>query len=104
MKRTAPSRREQQRTFYVIALPVDLFARPPLLHYLVIVPLRKNRDFGVESAHVRVEQIVFVVATIIGKRRRDFAFFLSDDIAPGRPIRQLLLGGDCAVCIDAVAA
>src|SRR5262245_31947414 len=104
MKSATSERCKQQRVFYVVAAAIERFTGPPVLHNLMIVPLGKNGHLGVELPQIRVEQVVFVVATIAGESRRDRALFLGHNIAPRLAVRQLLLRGYCAVCIDAVAA
>src|SRR5579885_1615347 len=78
-------------------------ARPPVVEHLVIVPLRKDRDFGVEGAEVLVEQIVFVGAAELGEGLGGFGFLLRDDALPDLPVRHFLFGLDRAVGVDVVA-
>jgi hypothetical protein len=100
-KRAAAVRREQRRIG--VGIVAAVLARPPGVGDLVVVPLREHRHLGVESAHVRVEKIVFVVAAVVGDRCRDPRLFLGDDILPRFAVRQLQFAFDRAVGIDAVA-
>jgi len=59
--------------------------------------LREHRHLGVEAPHVRVEQVVFVVAAEVGDRACDARLFLGDDVAPDLAVRQLLRALDRAI-------
>ncbi len=74
------------------------------LHHFVVVPQRKGRHRGIERAQIVVEQIVFVVAAIVGKRFGRFRLLLGDDAAPDAAVGQFLLRRDGAVGINIVAA
>ena len=103
MKGAASAGGEKQRTSRVVAAAVERFAGPPVLHDFVVVPLSKDRHFGVEIPQIRIKQVVFIVAAIIVEIRRDLALFLGDDISPYLAVRQRLLSRHRAVRVDAVA-
>lgn len=104
MKRAASTRGEKQCAIRVIAATFECFARPPVLHDFVIVPLSKNGDLGVEIPQIRVKQVVFIVAAIVVEARCDLALFLGHDISPRLAVRQLLLCRHSTVRVNAVAA
>ncbi len=109
MERPAGAGREQQCVLLAVLLAQQLrtrdrFARPPVVQHLVIVPLREDRDLGVEREHVLVEQIVFVVAAEFGERLGRLGLVLGDDVLPDLAVGHLLLGDDRAVGVDVVAA
>jgi len=79
MERAAGACCQQQGFLLDIFLALVLgarqrLARPPIVGHLVIIPLCEDRHLGIERAHVRVEQIVFVVAAELGERSAGFAF------------------------------
>ena len=100
-ERAAAVRCEQRRIG--VGIVAAVLAGPPVVGDLVVVPLREHRHLGVEAAHMRVEQIVFVVAAVVGDRCRDPRFLLGDEVLPRFAVRQLQFALDRAVGIDAVA-
>ena len=108
MERTARTRREQQRIVLDIFLALVLsagqrLARPPVVGHLVIIPLREDRHFGIESSHVLVEQVVLVVAAELGERLRGLGLFLEHDVFPYLAVRHFLLGKDRTIGVNGVA-
>ena len=104
MKGAAPASGEEQGASRIVAPAVERFAGPPVLHDFVIVPLRKDRHFGIEIPQVRVEEVVFVVAAIVVEVCCNLALFFGDDISPCLAIWQRLLSRYCAVRVNAVTA
>ena len=76
----------------------------PVVAHLVIVPEHDLGHLGVESPHVLVEQVVFVVAAELVQRLGDFRFGLGDDVLPHRAVVQFDLRGHVLVGVDGVAA
>ena len=62
MEGAAATRRQRQHAFLGVTSPGDRLIRTPVVGDFVIVPLAQHRHFGIEGAHVGVDQIVFVVA------------------------------------------
>ena len=109
MERAAGACCQQQGVLLDIFLALVLgarqrLARPPIVGHLVIIPLCEDRHLGIERAHVRVEQIVFVVAAELGERFRGFRLFLDHDVFPDLAVRHFLLREDWTVGVDIVAA
>ena len=68
-KSAAPARGQERRIH--VGIVGSGLARPPVIGDLVVVPLREDWNLGVELPQILVEQIVFVIAAIIGERLRD---------------------------------
>src|SRR5262245_735313 len=108
MKRAAGARRQDQRALLDIFLSLVLgvgqrLAQPPIVAHLVIVPLREDRNFGIEGEQVLVEQIVLVVGAELGQRLRRLGLFLHHDVFPDFAVGHFLLGQDWAVGVNVVA-
>ena len=104
VKGAAGARGKGERILLAERLLRQRLVRPPRLHHFVVVPQRKARHRGVERAQIVVEQIVFVIAAIIGERFGRFRLLFGDDAAPDAAVGQFLLRDDGAVGINIVAA
>ena len=76
VKGTARSRHKQKCAVYIVFRAIKCFPWRPNVRDLVIVPLGKNRHFGVEGEQIRIKQIVFIISTIVGKRYLPLCSFL----------------------------
>ena len=109
MKYAVRPRRQQQRirldVFAALVLSAgQRLAWPPVVGHFVIVPLRKNRYLSVESEHVLVKQIVFVIAAELRERLRGLRLFLDHDVFPNLAIRHFFLGEYRDIGIDRISA
>ena len=76
----------------------------PVVDHFVVVPLPDLRHFGVEAAHVLVEQVVAVAPPEFVQRLCDLGHLGCDDVGPDLASLSDDRLGDWAVGIDGVAA
>ena len=69
----------------------------------MIVPLHEDRHFGVEGAHIRVEEIVLVRGAELVERLGDFCLLGDGEVLPDLAVRQFHLCWNHAVGIDGIA-
>ena len=100
----AAARGEHVAAALGVAVVVDALARVPVVHRLVVVPLRDRRHLGVERADVPVEQRVAVPAAELRQGLGDLRDLLGDDVVPHLAGVLVLRGRDLDVGVDRVAA
>ena len=86
----------------VARVPVHGELPEPVVHHLVVVPLRHHGDAGADGLRVRVQLVVGEVAAEVVQALRRAALGLGDQVAPHRAVVQRHLGHQRLVGVDVV--